>query len=53
MDYTATKESLDATDKLKNRAIANFEAIDKDNAEEKRKIENNVKGCESELNKLK
>lgn len=38
-DFLNVKDSLDATDKLKQRAQANFDAIEKENQEEKRKYE--------------
>ena len=36
-DYQNVKDSLDQTDKLKTRAQANFDAIEKENTEEKLK----------------
>ena len=36
-DYQNVKDSLDLTDKLKTRAQANFDAIEKENTEEKLK----------------
>jgi hypothetical protein len=30
-DYQNVKESVDQTDKLRGRAIANFESVDKEN----------------------
>jgi hypothetical protein len=38
-DYQQVKESLEATDKLKERSVQNFEAIEKENLEEKKKLE--------------
>jgi hypothetical protein len=38
-DFTNVKESLEMTDKLKQRAIANFDAIERENLEEQKKLE--------------
>lgn len=38
-DYSAVQISLEAADKLKQRTTLNFEAIEKENAEEKKKME--------------
>jgi len=38
-DFQNVKDSLGQTDKLKQRSIANFEAVDKENTEERKKYE--------------
>ena len=38
-DFHNVKATLDQTDKLKERAIANFETVDKENQEDKKKLE--------------
>ena len=38
-DYQNVKDSLEMTEKLKQRAAANFEAVDKENMEERKKME--------------
>lgn len=37
-DYTNVKESLDQTDLLKQRALANFDAVEKENMGEQKKL---------------
>ena len=48
-DFQNVKLSLEQTDKLKERAVANFETIDRENQEEKKKLETQVKQLESTL----
>lgn len=38
-DFQNVKDSLDQSEKLKQRAIANFDTIDRENQEEKKKYE--------------
>lgn len=38
-DCTNVKDSVEATDKLRQRAVSNFDAIDKENQDEKKKLE--------------
>jgi hypothetical protein len=38
-DYHNVKESLDETEKLQKRAIANFETVDLENQDEQKKLD--------------
>jgi hypothetical protein len=38
-DFQQVRDSLDQTERLKQRAQANFEAVDKENGDERRKHE--------------
>jgi hypothetical protein len=38
-DFQNVKDSLEATEKLKQRAVQNFEAVEKENADDKKKLE--------------
>ena len=49
-DFTSVKASLEATDKLKQRASQNFEAIDKENIDDKKKLESAIQALEKTLN---
>jgi hypothetical protein len=38
-DFQNVKDSLEATEKLKQRAVQNFEAVEKENTDDKKKLE--------------
>lgn len=38
-DFQNVKESLDKTDKVKQRSIANFDSIEKENTDDKKRLE--------------
>lgn len=51
-DFQQVRDSLDQTERLKQRAQANFEAVEKENFEDKKKYEQQITQLEQLLGKL-